>query len=104
MFLIELLALGSLVACATEKHTVQPSAGFVPDKETAISIAVAVWTPIYGKEKIAKQKPYKAKLINDIWIVNGSLKQKKGFITLGGVAIAEISKCDGKIIRVYHSK
>lgn len=38
----------------------KPKEGYVPDKETAIAIAVAVWKPIYGEEIINSKKPYRA--------------------------------------------
>ena len=72
----------------------------VPDQETAIRIAVAVWTPIYGKKQIESEKPYKATLKNEVWYITGSLPE--GW--LGGVAEAEIAKDDGCIIRVSHGK
>ena len=50
-----------------------PRNGYVPDAKTAIRIAVAVWSPIYGEKQIQSQKPYKAKLKNGIWFVEGSL-------------------------------
>lgn len=77
-----------------------PKDGFVPDAKTAIRIAVAVWSPIYGEKKIQREKPYKAKLKNGVWLVEGSLP--KGY--LGGVAYASISKRDGRILNVIHTK
>ena len=85
-----------------KKHSYKPKEGYVPDAETAIAVAVAVWNPIYGKDKIEKEKPYKATLSNGVWTVEGSLPLP-GKI-LGGVALAEISKDDGKILRVSHGK
>jgi hypothetical protein len=79
----------------------KPIAGYVPDEETAIKIAVAVWTPIYCKKQIEKEKPYKAILKNGVWYVSGSLP--KDYIT-GGVAEAEITKSDGRIIKIIHGK
>jgi len=79
----------------------QPKGGFVPDAETAIAIAQAVWGPIYGKEHIAHEKPFTATLHNGIWRVEGSLPKR---YTHGGVAIAEISKRDGRILGVIHGK
>lgn len=75
--------------------------GYVPNEETAIAIAVAVWNPIYGKEKIENEKPFHANLKDGVWTVKGSLP--KGF-DKGGTAIAEISKDDGRIIRIMHEK
>jgi hypothetical protein len=81
-------------------HSYTPKDGFVPNEFTAISIAVAVWTPIYGEDAISKQQPYKAVLAGDTWIVEGSLPRNM----VGGVALAEIAKKDGRILRVTHGK
>lgn len=77
-----------------------PENGYVPNKETAIKVAVASWVPIYGKKQIKDQKPYSAKLNNNIWSVSGSLPQRKK----GGVAYAEIDKKTGKILKISHGK
>lgn len=76
-----------------------PKEGFVPDKNTAIKIAEAVWFPIYG-ESIYTKKPYKIKLIKGVWIIEGSLPE--GY--QGGVPYIEIQKKDGKILKVIHGK
>lgn len=73
----------------------------MPDSKTAIKIAVAVWEPIYGEKHIAGEKPYTARLVNNsVWIVEGSLPKQY----TGGVAIVEIAKEDGRILRVSHGK
>ena len=77
-----------------------PKAGFVPDKVTAIKIAVAVWIPIYGEKEIEDQKPYEAVLKDGIWYVSGFLPED----FLGGTAEAEIVKENGKIIRISHGE
>lgn len=74
--------------------------GFVPTKEVAIEIAVAVWKPIYGEKEIRRQKPYKAELKDGIWHVRGHLPE--GY--KGGVALARISKETGSILFINHSK
>lgn len=90
----------SVHAADAPKHNYKPGAGYVPDEKTAISIAVAVWGPIYGAGKIEKEKPYSAKLINGVWHVSGSLSNGR----VGGTAEAEIQKDDGRIMRVSHGK
>ena len=94
----------NLMSCTSieKPHSVKVKNGFVPNETTAITIAQAVLIPIYGKEKIEKQKPFKAKLENGIWIVSGTFNMPTEW--KGGTAIAEISKKDGKIIRVSHGK
>lgn len=77
-----------------------PRNGYVPNAKTAIKIAVAVWSPIYGEKQIQSERPYKASLKNGIWRVEGTLP--KGYS--GGVAFAAISKRDGRILNVFHMK
>ncbi len=89
------------ISQTSTKPNYEPKDGYVPDEETAIAIAVAVWNPIYGKENIDAEKPFHANLKNGIWTVTGSLP--KGF-DKGGTAIAEISKEDGRILRIIHEK
>jgi hypothetical protein len=78
---------------------VKDKTDYVPDAETAIKVAEAIWLPIYGKG-IYKSKPFKARLNEEgIWIVEGTLHSKKG-----GTPYAEIQKRDCKIIMVTHTK
>ena len=102
MTLFACLAVLSLSAAFAQeaKHNYKPAAGYVASAETAKAIAIAVWTPIYGAKNIAGEKPYTARLQNGVWIVEGSLR--KGWH--GGVAVAEIDKQDGRILRVSHGK
>jgi len=83
----------------TAKHSYKPKEGYVPDEATAIKIAEAVWLPIYG-DSIYKEKPFRAKLKDGVWTAIGSLPE--GY--LGGVAEIEITKDDGKILRVNHGR
>jgi hypothetical protein len=77
-----------------------PKDGMVPDAQTAIAIAVAVWNPVYGEKEITSEKPYQAVLTNGRWTVTGSVP--KGWV--GGVATAVIAKRDGRVIKIYHTK
>ena len=76
----------------------KPKRGFVPDEQTAIAIAIAVWNPIFGKEHIEGEKPFHATLKDGVWTVTGSLPE--GYD--GGAAFAEIAQDDGRILRVVH--
>jgi hypothetical protein len=83
------------------KHSVKRAEGFVPDEKTAIAIAIAVWSPIYGEEKVQKEKPFKAVLKDGVWYVDGTLPAE---YSKGGVVEAEISKADARILRISHGK
>lgn len=104
IMLVSLLSLvaGPPILQAEEeaKHNYKPAEGYVPDKATAIAIAVAVWVPIYGKENIENKKPFKAILKDGIWYVSGSVPL--GW--KGGVPEAEVSKDDGRTLRISHGK
>jgi len=82
----------------TNGASFKPKRGYVPDEQTAIAIAVAVWTPIYGKDHVESEKPFHAKLHGGVWTVTGSLPE--GYV--GGTALAEIAQDDGRILRVIH--
>lgn len=88
------------MSLASGKPTFVPKDGFIPDQETAIRVAEAVWIPIYGKEQIESEKPFKAMLTKGVWTVEGSLSEGAE----GGVALIEISKKNGCILRVIHGK
>jgi len=82
-----------------QEHNYKPPEGYVPNAETAIRIAEAVLLPIYG-ESIFKERPFVAKLTDGAWVVTGTLPTNK----VGGVAVIEISKETGCILRVSHGK
>jgi len=69
------LAFASTLCAAEPRPTPDrgyvPPSGMVPDAETAIAIAVAIWKPIDGAEEIQAQRPFKAKLSKGVWHVEG---------------------------------
>lgn len=107
MILFSLLASGSLSAQQAQlepKHSLLPPNGVGPDSVTAIKIAEAVLVPIYSERVIAKERPLHAKLVGDVWAIEGTLPCGPEGACVGRVAVVEISKKDGRILRVSHSK
>jgi hypothetical protein len=99
--LVLALLIAPLVAAAEDlKYAVIPTDGFVPDKATAVKIAEAIWGPIYTQKVIDSEKPFHASLKDGVWTVEGTIPKGDE----GGVALAEISKADGRIIRVTHGQ
>ncbi|MFZ5942060.1 MAG: YbbC/YhhH family protein [Bacteroidota bacterium] len=99
---IILVILGTRFAIANNHQNkgYTPPKGFVPNQETAIKIAEAIWLPIYGKE-IEEKKPFVAHLQGDtLWIVEGTLKGEM----IGGVPHIEIMKNDCRVLEVSHGK
>ncbi|HVU18713.1 MAG TPA: YbbC/YhhH family protein [Candidatus Didemnitutus sp.] len=98
--LVAVILAAAVMAYAASKPFFKPKNGFVPDERTAIAVAVAVWSPVYGEEHISSEKPYHAELIDGVWHVDGSLPSD----SLGGVAHAEIAKEDGRILDMWHGQ
>lgn len=92
-----------------------PENGYVPDAKTAVKIAEAVLSPIYGERHIKSQRPFWATLKEDTWLVQGTLYCSDNFFDFitevvffwkkkcqGGTAEVEISRESGKILRHIH--
>ena len=97
-------------------HPYVPSEGFVPDSATAVRIAVAIWTPIYGDGQFTTQHPVRATLTDGIWTVTGTVPTKVELIpgpvliangttmnglhplSIGDTAVVKIAKRDGRVL------
>jgi hypothetical protein len=105
---ILLICVFTLVSVNLKDNNTVGNTDFVPDEKTAISVAEAIWLPIFG-ESIYNKKPFIAELKNNIWIVKGTFnlpKQNGDSIVFikGGVPYIKIQKTDCKILSVYHTK
>jgi NTF2 fold immunity protein of polymorphic toxin system component len=87
----------------SQEHSYVSKDGFVPNEKTAIRIAEAVLDHVYGDDVINSERPFDAKLndAGNTWIVWGHLRKPAN---KGGAAYIEISKADGRILRVTHGK
>jgi hypothetical protein len=77
-----------------------PINGFIPNERTAISVAKAILSPIYGEKQIISERPFHATLKDGTWTVSGSLPPGRE----GGVAIIRIDQRTGKVISYIHGK
>ena len=100
-----------LILCCSINHSVGQAKGLpltaikngvVPDAKTAIKIADAVLVPIYGEDQVASERPFRAELVDDRWVITGTLQG--GPFVFGGVAHVKISKSTGRIEEIWHSK
>lgn len=92
-------------AGAQAKHSYVPPNGFVPDSVTAARIAEAVLAAIYPAKVLDSERPFKATLAGSVWTVEGTMPQGgAGVDSIGGVAVVEMSKTDGRILRLSHGK
>lgn len=97
--ILALLILSSFIYNNKMKRNANNNQILVPNEETAIKIAEAIWLPLYG-ESIYQKKPFKARLENEIWIVEGSMPLEMK----GGVPYIEIQRSDCKVLKVTHGK
>jgi hypothetical protein len=79
--------------------SIQPKNGFVPDESTAVKIGEAAAAAQYGEKTILGEKPFQARLYGETWIVKGTLHPRGA---LGGTAVIELNKSDGKIAFMTH--
>lgn len=94
-----LLTLATSIA-AGQGHSYTPPQGVVASQEIAKGVAKIYLSAIYGTKQIEQQLPLVARLSGDIWTVSGTLS---GRHKLGGVAEIDLSKKDGKVLRITHS-
>jgi Na+-translocating ferredoxin:NAD+ oxidoreductase RnfG subunit len=87
-------------AQSSTRSQVVPPDEYIRNIDTAVVIADAVSTAMYGEQVISGERPLKATLHGDIWVVEGTLPA--GYV--GGVVHIEISKIDGRILNVWHGR
>ena len=73
----------------------------VPDKETAIKIAKAIWTPVYGENVVQSSRMFDAVQNNGIWTVTAKFSSGK---LQEGTAMMDISQEDGRVSRILHGQ
>jgi hypothetical protein len=89
------------LAAASFGQDAIPKQGYVPDSATALKVAEAVLIPVYGQAKIESQRPFTAKLKDDVWTVSGTLLCAD--VQLRRPAPVLVSPCQG-ILEVRISK
>jgi len=98
-FIVALLTASAMHASSQMAQS-WPKQGSIPSAAAAIEVAVKLWSPIYGAEHIARERPYHADLQDGVWTVRGSAPHG----AKGGAAILKILKSDGKVLLLSHYK
>lgn len=81
------------------QKSVSVANGYVPDRATAVRVAVAVLIPIYGPSIEKAEAPWNAELKNGLWTVVGTFHGKGN----GGEAIVQLRKSNGAVIFITHT-
>ena len=72
----------------------------IRNEHTAIAIAEALAFGTYGEKQIRSEKPYQAALIDDYWVIMGSLPV--GYT--GGVFEVILDAKDGRVLHLMHGQ
>jgi NTF2 fold immunity protein len=78
----------------------KPAAGYVPDSRSAVAIAVAILTPVYGEAEINAAKPWHTGLKDGVWTVVGTFHGEGD----GGSPVIQIEQSTGSIRFLGHTQ
>jgi hypothetical protein len=76
ILLLLFIGIGNTDQLRPQEPRFRPEAGFVPDAATALKIAEAVLIPVYGEALTRSERPFKAVLEGDVWIITGTVPAK----------------------------
>jgi len=83
----------------------------VPNEAEALRLAEPVLIKKFGKQTIDYERPFKATLLNGVWMVYGTLccpyrgqRNCEPGRCNGGVAELELRQSDGKVLSISHQK
>jgi hypothetical protein len=92
--------LGRALADTTKIDILEKNELLIKEEKTAISVAEPILFEIYGKSKIEDEKPYEAYLINNYWVIRGTLNR----FSFGGTFSIVIDARNSKVIEIIHYK
>lgn len=84
----------------SQPNVIDHKSAIIRDSATAISIAESMLFNIYGKDNITAQRPYETYLIDDHWVISGTLPKDH----IGGTFLIIIDSRDGRVIKITHGK
>jgi NTF2 fold immunity protein len=95
--MIATLCLSSASLAQNVPKIFECNGGVVADKETAIGIAEAILSPVYGEKAIREQRPYQVTLKDGKWTVDGTAAPP-GHV--GGRFHIIILQSDGRVLEI----
>ncbi|MBW1654336.1 NTF2 fold immunity protein [Flavobacterium quisquiliarum] len=84
----------------TQHNVINNKEIIIKDSITATKIAEPILYDIYGKENIEKQRPYEIYLLENYWVISGTLPENY----LGGTFLIIIDARNSQIIKITHGK
>lgn len=84
----------------TQHNVIDNRSLLIKDSSTAIKVAEPILFGIYGKENIESEKPYETYLINNFWVITGTLPKESS----GGTFLIIIDARNSKVLKITHGK
>jgi hypothetical protein len=81
-------------------NVISSKALIIKNKETAIKVVEPILFGIYGEDNITRERPYESYLIDNYWIISGTLPE--GYD--GGTFLIIVDATNSKVIRLTHGK
>ena len=72
----------------------------IKDSVTAIMVAEPILFSLFGKDNIVNQRPYEIYLIDNYWVISGTLPKGR----LGGTFLIIINDKNSSVIKITHGK
>lgn len=84
----------------SQHNVINNKSVLIKDSSTAIKVAEPILFSIYGKENIESEKPYETYLINNYWVIAGTLPENSN----GGSFLIIIDARNSKVLKITHVK
>lgn len=92
--------LKSILSGNAQHNNIDKKTLIIKDNMTAIGVTEPILFSFYGKDNITSQRPYETFLIDNHWIINGTLPRERR----GGRFLIILDARDGRILRMTHGK
>ena len=84
----------------TQHNVIDNKTVILKDRNVAILIAETILFNLYGKENIQRQKPYAVDLLDNYWVISGSLEKDM----LGGTFLIILDSRNSEVLKITHGK
>jgi hypothetical protein len=90
----------SALAGEKQHNVIDNQVLILKDSMTAVSVAEPILFSIYGKDNVIQQRPYEIYLVDNYWIILGTLPER----TLGGTFLIILNAKNSETLRITHGK
>ena len=84
----------------SQHNVIDNKSVIIKDSSTAIKVVEPILFSIYKKKNIESQKPYECYLIENYWVIAGTLPKDM----LGGTFLIIIDARNSKVLKITHGK